>query len=531
MTSEEGQEGKMRAEGSERRGEMDDWVAARRKDADPHSSKEYTRSIQLKENLVSITAKKPQYGVVLLNIVVAILLDEFVSSVEEEKAEVRRQAELKIKAQMDEVKNPLEPLLETLRHFKSAQDLRDKILSLYQELNDGLYRLHFDPPIYLSVDDFENITENRSLCNAQGEIGEEDFLTIINHQLKQHIELCLSDSMAEASPVLSSIMSSIKLLMLSVDEIKTAKLEELRQNSSTGQRGAAAVMEVTRKQEGEVEMKENETVAEENGTESKENGAEGKGTEQGAEAEDLSSAMKIFVQKVKILNEVQGKSVELIESLHRHLDSFQDKLMARSVAMHTSKGKHGAASGRSKERSSHLEKGEEHNHSARTKRSVSPPDASTFRSLEPHPGVRNPIAGHDRVSRSAELAASTHRPQPRGRMRVDREGTPPSILSVLAGSRSPSLRADVVNASSRHGYNDEFIRSAIQDLGRASPPQERVTSQQKEQLIFGHQESREGYSTLVSQSSRSPALHPRLRMLTKEREGLRPHADPLHSPR
>lgn len=50
-------------------------------------------------------------GVVLLNIVVAVLLDEFINTVMKERAESKRKEDDKKKAQMEVVVNPLLPLL------------------------------------------------------------------------------------------------------------------------------------------------------------------------------------------------------------------------------------------------------------------------------------------------------------------------------------------------------------------------------------------------------------------------------------
>ena len=75
------------------------------------------------------------------------------------------------------------------------------------ELNDGLRRLKLDPPICLSDDDWENITEKESLCNAKGELEEEHFMLVIKEQLKAQMQYQLVSAMATADPIQHSMIS------------------------------------------------------------------------------------------------------------------------------------------------------------------------------------------------------------------------------------------------------------------------------------------------------------------------------------
>jgi hypothetical protein len=85
------------------------------------------------------------------------------------------------------------------------------------ELNDGLRRLKLDPPICLSDDDWENITEKESLCNAKGELEEEHFMWVIKEQLKAQMLSQLVNSMAVADPIQVSIISVLKLFLSQTD--------------------------------------------------------------------------------------------------------------------------------------------------------------------------------------------------------------------------------------------------------------------------------------------------------------------------
>jgi hypothetical protein len=112
-------------------------------------------------------------GVVLMNIVVAVLLDEFISTVASEKAaravEKRSALEEGMGAEIHE--QPLDPVLETLMTFTTNEDLLSKIRDLYDridvdesgtvdlsELNDGFKRMKLSHAVTLSVEDFDELT-------------------------------------------------------------------------------------------------------------------------------------------------------------------------------------------------------------------------------------------------------------------------------------------------------------------------------------------------------------------------------------
>ena len=75
----------------------------------------------------------------------------------------------------------MDPLLETLTMFSTNEDLSSKIRDLYDridvdeggtvdlsELNAGLKRMNFVPPIHLSLEDFDEMTEQVSGAHLRG---------------------------------------------------------------------------------------------------------------------------------------------------------------------------------------------------------------------------------------------------------------------------------------------------------------------------------------------------------------------------
>eukprot|EP00961_Rhodomonas_salina_P089110 1198427-Rhodomonas_salina.2 len=98
-----------------------------------------------------------------MNVVIAVLLDEFITSVAKDKAEER------MKKEDDEASEVavLDPLLASLVAFNTSKDLSDRIKAIYQVLDsdesgglsysefaDGLRRLRLSVPIVLSIEDY-----------------------------------------------------------------------------------------------------------------------------------------------------------------------------------------------------------------------------------------------------------------------------------------------------------------------------------------------------------------------------------------
>ena len=137
-------------------------------------------------------------GVVLMNIVIAVLLDEFISTVEREKQE----AKARVAAEHDIHNNlvaagPLDPLIKGLMAFTTKQDLLQKIITLYQridmdesgavdmqEFNDAMKKMcPGSTVIRLTTDDWTLLTENGALLNVQGELSERGFEKMILAQI------------------------------------------------------------------------------------------------------------------------------------------------------------------------------------------------------------------------------------------------------------------------------------------------------------------------------------------------------------
>jgi len=106
--------------------------------------------------------------------------------------------------------------------------LRAYALHGQEELNKGLRRLKLNPPICLSDDDWENITEKEALCNDTGELEAEHFMLVIKEQLKSHMLSRLVDSMAVADPIQASIIAVLKLILSQTDPTVSAPARQVR---------------------------------------------------------------------------------------------------------------------------------------------------------------------------------------------------------------------------------------------------------------------------------------------------------------
>ena len=106
-------------------------------------------------------------SVMLLNVVIAVLLDEFISSVTREREEEQRLAEIEINKR--KVVGPLDPLTKDLITFEDEGDLSKKVAYLYHKLDeDESGGLNFDEfqhglkllkaNIHLTREDFDIVT-------------------------------------------------------------------------------------------------------------------------------------------------------------------------------------------------------------------------------------------------------------------------------------------------------------------------------------------------------------------------------------
>jgi len=135
-------------------------------------------------------------GLVLINVVVAVLLDAFVTSVERERVLLLNQHEMlanTTKAKMSE--GPLDALTSTLLFFSSPLDLEQKLGKLFhrmdldenlalsfEDFSKGLRYLNFTPALRISRDGFNTVTQG--LLNADDKLSYEGFASMMKLEIK-----------------------------------------------------------------------------------------------------------------------------------------------------------------------------------------------------------------------------------------------------------------------------------------------------------------------------------------------------------
>ncbi|EKX31615.1 hypothetical protein GUITHDRAFT_122197 [Guillardia theta CCMP2712] len=173
--------------------------------------------------------------IILVNIVVAVLLDEFISSVTREKEEQARllQEQRELEAKASRISGVLDPLLVSISSFNDNVDLSSRIKQLYamldadggggldfHELNAGLKQLPLPTPIHLTLDDYDIITEGGNLCKEDGEFDADQFQSMMKGELKRYAQRCVANAMSETERKEDhSILFMLKLLTMTVDEI------------------------------------------------------------------------------------------------------------------------------------------------------------------------------------------------------------------------------------------------------------------------------------------------------------------------
>ena len=173
-------------------------------------------------------------GWVLLQVVVAVLLDNFTEASYQEKMR-KEQEKLKNEKFVQKV-HILDPLLAGLAHFDTAEDLTKRIRLLFQvldsddsgslsfqELADGLRKFRVKPRIELSKSDWNAMTLNGSMLNDNQELGLGEFIRMMRSEFKFYVQRQMSNAMDSSNPdkdqKTSAILFVMKLLLVRLDEL------------------------------------------------------------------------------------------------------------------------------------------------------------------------------------------------------------------------------------------------------------------------------------------------------------------------
>jgi hypothetical protein len=163
-------------------------------------------------------------NVLLLNVVVAVLLDEFLANVEREKGAADREVEALLAKQR--VTGVLDPVTSNLTSFQNLEDLSRKIDNIFNQLDsDGGGELSFEEfkaglkgipgiaKIHMTADDFDIITEKGKHLGEQGTFNLEQFHRMMDTELNLYIFRGLCNVLKESSNVeFKTIVLMLKMI-------------------------------------------------------------------------------------------------------------------------------------------------------------------------------------------------------------------------------------------------------------------------------------------------------------------------------
>ena len=188
-------------------------------------------------------------GIVALNIIVAVLLENFVSSMNKHDALKRIDEEAR---EHHKCAGALDPLLATLANFTSPQHFKSQLDLLFclwdvddngsidfGEMKNGIQRLGYDPSIQMSSDDWENFCLHGLLLNEDDEIDHQSFEVAMRFQLADYSQRLLANKMSqfvrtenEFAPLVFAMKMAILEIMASATDRRQADLareQEIRQ--------------------------------------------------------------------------------------------------------------------------------------------------------------------------------------------------------------------------------------------------------------------------------------------------------------
>ena len=168
---------------------------------------------------------------VLLNIVVAVLLDELF-----QKMAAKRSEDAKLAAQSSCHAHAMDPLMLVLSGCESMAELRNSIRSIFRsldvdlsgsigiaEMQEGLPRiLPKGSTMYLNSDDWVEITNG--FCDEGGNLAEHSFDLFILHHLKMYLMRNISAALLGATDASEATLISLKWLLMDSQAMDLADL-------------------------------------------------------------------------------------------------------------------------------------------------------------------------------------------------------------------------------------------------------------------------------------------------------------------
>lgn len=179
-------------------------------------------------------------GIVAINIIVAVLLEGFMSSMSRHDATKRIADEAR---EHHRCSGALDPLLATLanftspQHFKSQLDLLFTLFDVddngtldFNEMKNGIERLGYDPVILMSHEDWDAFTLQGLLENEDGEVDHGSFELAMRFQLAEYSQRLLANKMLQAIRGENEFAPILFAMKMAIMEIMAAAAERRQQS-------------------------------------------------------------------------------------------------------------------------------------------------------------------------------------------------------------------------------------------------------------------------------------------------------------
>jgi len=163
-------------------------------------------------------------SMIIFNIIIAILLDEFISTAAQEKNN-------RLIGLYKAFEMPLDPLLTVLSSFSTPRELKDSIDDIftvlddddqgklsYTGLRDGLYRLNLGRAIELSPEDWFILTDFGELCDGDDVLSRAAFARMLRNQLSTFIlRRAQMSTVVSGDNSQASAIQMLKLMFVSME--------------------------------------------------------------------------------------------------------------------------------------------------------------------------------------------------------------------------------------------------------------------------------------------------------------------------
>ncbi|EKX32156.1 hypothetical protein GUITHDRAFT_148822 [Guillardia theta CCMP2712] len=177
-------------------------------------------------------------GIVLMNIVVAVLLDEFLNCMCKIREEERAKQAYSRASEVDF--HPLDSLLDVLAMNRSAEELQDSINTLFlsldsdlsgsitfQELVDGLNKLNLKKGVLLTQDDWEGLIGDE--IRSHEAIDSVKFHGIMMEQLRMHLLRRLHKACVTGDRRDESLLLCLKWIVAELAHNKSSSVQHLQE--------------------------------------------------------------------------------------------------------------------------------------------------------------------------------------------------------------------------------------------------------------------------------------------------------------